>query len=696
MGASTEARRAGQPNRMTVDTFVERSRKVHGNLYDYSQVDFVNTKTKVRIICPVHGAFMQTPCKHMAGGGCPHPECVTARRKATMKSKYGVEHALQAKQFLDKQKSTNLARHGAENPMQVAEFREKYDASCMAKYGAASPFGSREVRDRIQATSLAKYGSIGPMADPETKAKSRETCRTRYGVDNPMQSGEVVERLKASMLDRYGTDNPMRVGRFQEKQRAAQAETFLTRYGTDVALRVPSVREKAAATNLVRYGSRNAMQSRAVADRMTASKIANGTTSTSSTEEMLYGQLCDVFGASDVVRQHKSSVYDWACDFYIKSRDMYIELNADFSHGGHWFDADDPEDCAVLAKAHMRIVENPGSRYAAVPKAWCNYDVRKRSDAKAAELNYVVFWDDSLRDAALWFAMGCPDGRDWAVEYSWLPDREIRNVMARPQLTGTWRNLSQIARYYQFDVFYRREIEQWHENRRFRETTLQVYLYHNRLKYIEKTPTELSDLELARGFRIAGILKGYTGFNVTLMDKVLDKYTGIRSVYDPCAGWGERMLCCHNRGISYHGVDVNAALEPGYKAMMADFGMLGCDIVFADSGNLVPPADASAVITCPPYGDTEIYSDSGAEKLGFDDFIAWWGRIVAACAGSSVKYFCFQVNQKYRAPMSKAVADGGFALLDEFEYDKNPVSHFNRTLGGPVKHEFETMLVFGR
>lgn len=49
-------------------------RKVHGDKYDYSQAVYINAKTKIKIICPVHGGFWQTPSNHMKHGGCY--ECV--------------------------------------------------------------------------------------------------------------------------------------------------------------------------------------------------------------------------------------------------------------------------------------------------------------------------------------------------------------------------------------------------------------------------------------------------------------------------------------------------------------------------------------------------------------------------------------------------------------------------------------------
>ena len=54
-----------------LEKFIEKARKVHGNKYDYSKVNYTNNSTKVCIICPEHGEFWQTPSKHLQGHNCP-------------------------------------------------------------------------------------------------------------------------------------------------------------------------------------------------------------------------------------------------------------------------------------------------------------------------------------------------------------------------------------------------------------------------------------------------------------------------------------------------------------------------------------------------------------------------------------------------------------------------------------------------
>ncbi len=55
----------------TTKDFIIKANKVHEDKYDYSLVEYVNSKTNVKIICPIHGIFEQRPSDHIRGVGCP-------------------------------------------------------------------------------------------------------------------------------------------------------------------------------------------------------------------------------------------------------------------------------------------------------------------------------------------------------------------------------------------------------------------------------------------------------------------------------------------------------------------------------------------------------------------------------------------------------------------------------------------------
>jgi len=51
--------------------FIESASTIHKNKYDYSSIVYTNNKTKVKIICPIHKEFEQSPIHHLSGSGCP-------------------------------------------------------------------------------------------------------------------------------------------------------------------------------------------------------------------------------------------------------------------------------------------------------------------------------------------------------------------------------------------------------------------------------------------------------------------------------------------------------------------------------------------------------------------------------------------------------------------------------------------------
>ena len=70
-------------NQLTTEKFIEKAKKVHGDKYDYSKVEYVNNHTKVCIICPEHGEFWQTPSSHLTGRGCK--KCYNEKQKKSMR-----------------------------------------------------------------------------------------------------------------------------------------------------------------------------------------------------------------------------------------------------------------------------------------------------------------------------------------------------------------------------------------------------------------------------------------------------------------------------------------------------------------------------------------------------------------------------------------------------------------------------------
>lgn len=61
--------------------WINRAREIHGDTYDYSLVDYVSNKTKIKIICLEHGVFEQRPINHLQGKGCKSCGTIKAIKK---------------------------------------------------------------------------------------------------------------------------------------------------------------------------------------------------------------------------------------------------------------------------------------------------------------------------------------------------------------------------------------------------------------------------------------------------------------------------------------------------------------------------------------------------------------------------------------------------------------------------------------
>ena len=70
--------------RFNKEWFIDKAKQIHNNKYDYSKVDYKNVFTKVIITCPIHGDFLQKPNDHInCNSGCPKCGRITSSRRKT-------------------------------------------------------------------------------------------------------------------------------------------------------------------------------------------------------------------------------------------------------------------------------------------------------------------------------------------------------------------------------------------------------------------------------------------------------------------------------------------------------------------------------------------------------------------------------------------------------------------------------------
>lgn len=119
-------------------------------------------------------------------------------------------------------------------------------------------------------------------------------------------------------------------------------------------------------------------------------KKKNGTCNTSKPEELLYEKLLKENESKTIYRNYKCERYPYHCDFYIVEDDLFIELNAHWTHGGRPFD---PNDHSCQKQLELWREKAKTSKYwASAIETWTIKDVEKAECAKRNNLNYWVIY----------------------------------------------------------------------------------------------------------------------------------------------------------------------------------------------------------------------------------------------------------------------------------------------------------------
>jgi len=250
---------------------------------------------------------------------------------------------------------------------------------------------SHEINKR---TCLKLYG------DPtyNNQAKLRQTNLEKYGCENVFQASSIKAVCSATKRERY--DNEHYVNPDLAKK------TCLERYGYASTSQVPEFKEKKKQTCLKHYGVEYPMQSKEVQAKYNFNEIKekafetkkrNGTTNTSKIQQWFISELKKIYGEEDILVEYKEERYPYHCDAYIKSLDIFIELNIYFTHGGHKFDANAEVDKAKLDIWKAKSVSSQFFKNAI--EVWTITDPAKIKCAEDNNLKYLTFYtEQEIRD----------------------------------------------------------------------------------------------------------------------------------------------------------------------------------------------------------------------------------------------------------------------------------------------------------
>ena len=245
--------------------------------------------------------------------------------------KYGVEHTSQLKEVTDK-RTKSRADH-------VNEIQQHVRESLYKKYGAYDVMHIPHILQKIKNTNLKKFGVEFPLQqlkkeNSEIYQKISQTCINKFDVDSPLKNKEVREKIKQTNIQKYGVDNPLKNKEIWKKSQD---------------------------------------------NRQISSK--------SKLENNFLNYLKLKYESDDIITQYKSKEYPYYCDFYIKSINLYIEIQGHWTHNDHPFDINNLNDQLIMDIWRTKSLSD--KYYKNALNTWTIKDVEKRNTAIQNNLNYL-------------------------------------------------------------------------------------------------------------------------------------------------------------------------------------------------------------------------------------------------------------------------------------------------------------------
>lgn len=165
-----------------------------------------------------------------------------------------------------------------------------------------------------------------------------------------------------------------------------------------------------------------------------------------------------------------------------------------------------------------------------------------------------------------------------------------------------------------------------------------IQLLHNKtkanLKVYPDQDKVVDNVKTAIRLSGSGICKRPTQFPIKVMRALLQEFTKAGDTYyDPCMGWGMRLMCSAEHGVKYVGNDVNEDLFnkltelsediKKIKDFEAELRLQGSEVFIPELENKV-----DFVFTSPPYFDLERYKGAGLEDINYEQWLAGFIRPV--------------------------------------------------------------------
>ena len=172
-------------------------------------------------------------------------------------------------------------------------------------------------------------------------------------------------------------------------------------------------------------------------------------------------------------------------------------------------------------------------------------------------------------------------------------------------------NKNYIVKYFQQDEFFKTE------KILFQNKDIRDKLINNRMKYLNKKYDQLTVEDILYGFKRSGLYYGYSHFNPLTFKWFINNYN-CKICFDPCGGWGHRLLGSNNLDLYIYN-DLSTSIYNNVNNIIDFFNIRNVKTYNKDAYDFIPEENYDSMFTCPPYYNLEHYECGDFET--YDDFL---------------------------------------------------------------------------
>lgn len=192
----------------------------------------------------------------------------------------------------------------------------------------------------------------------------------------------------------------------------------------------------------------------------------------------------------------------------------------------------------------------------------------------------------------------------------------------------------------------------------------------NRKKYLNSE--HITVPQLIRGLKISGIYYGFSHFSYRVMKQFIQDYKPT-TIYDPCGGWGHRLLASGDIPYIYN--DLWDKSVKGVGEMIKFHNLQHKTVYSEDCTKFTPKEQYDAVFTCPPYYNTEIYNDQPYTTL--EEYYEFLTLLIDKSVLNSVHIFGMVIDETYGDKVLQLLKNKGFQV-NVIKLEKQ-THHFSRS-----------------